>query len=320
MNEAELQMLASNTLKSVARNEQIKTYIQGSKELYPLLSRAAQRFVVGETRDQAVSEAFELILKGYSVSMEYIGENTRILQECVSVKNEFLQLVRTVGQARFKSTISLDLSHIGLTVNPELAYEHLLELAREADLHGIEIMISAEESAKTDQILEIYKRVSEIISNVGITLQAHLHRTERDCSDIKHYAGRIRIVKGAYQESEDIALPRSEELNERYLLLTEMLITTGRPLSIATHDEAIIEEVRIRGYLDQPNVKVEMLYGIRPDLLRKLKDRGYRTKVYLLYGEEWYLYFCHRLAEFPPNIYRAIGDMATPYSAKESLY
>jgi proline dehydrogenase len=320
MNEATLRMMATNALKSIARSEQIKTYIQESKDLNPLIFRAAQRFVAGENRDEAISEAFELISKGYFVSMECIGENTRTNQECEAAKNEFLQLARTVGEAGLQTTISLDLSHIGMTVDPELAYGHLVELAREAVQYGITIMIGAEDSAKTDMILKLYKRINEIYPNVGITLQAHQHRTERDFLDIQSCQGRIRIVKGAFQESKKIAVPRSEELNARYLHLTEMMVSTGRPVSIATHDEVIIEEVRQRRYLEQPNVEVEMLYGIRPDLLKKLKEDGHRTRVYLSYGKEWYLYFCHRLAEFPPNIYRAIADMATPYFTKEILY
>ncbi|MNI21374.1 Proline dehydrogenase 1 [compost metagenome] len=319
MNEAALRILATDTLKWIARNEQVNNHIRHSNELYPLLFRAAQRFITGETREDAVTEALKLIWKGYSVSLECIGENIVDEQACIVAKNEFIQLIRLAGNARLETTISLDLSHIGMIVDKELAYDHLIELTREAALHGLTIMISAEESTKTDQIIGLYKRVSGVYANVGITLQAHLYRTEQDLMDIEGYSGRVRIVKGAFQESKEVAVPRSEELSKRYLQLIEKLVISGRPVSIATHDKLIIEEVRQRGYLKQPHVEVEMLYGIQPDLLKVLKAEGYRTRVYVPYGKEWHLYFCHRLAEYPPNIYRALADMVSP-SKEENLY
>lgn len=319
MNEAELGVLAAKALKEVARSEQIKQYIQESEELYPLLFRAAQRFIVGDVRSDAVSKGLELIQKGYAVSMEYIGENISGELESTEVKKEILQLIRESSEAGSSSTISLDLSHIGLMIDEEIAYQHLTELACEANRQGRTIMISAEESTKTNRIIRLYKRVNEVYSNVGITVQAYLHRTEQDIEAIRQCSGRIRLVKGAYQEQAGIAMPRSEPLDTKYVGIAESLVATGRPISIATHDEAIIEELRQRGVWEQPNVELEMLYGVRPDLLRRMNAEGYRARVYLTYGEKWHLYFFHRLSEYPPNVYRAIADMVSP-SKKDNLY
>lgn len=321
MMETELRIAAAQALKSIARNELIKQHIKGSEDLYPLLFHAAKRFIVGETKEDAVTEAIELVSRGYSVSLECIGENIGDEHQCVEAKNEFLELIHAAGKLGQQSTISLDLSHIGMTVNEELAYQHLIELAGEADRHGMTIMISAEEESKKDGIAALYKRVSESYPNVGITLQAYLHRTEVDLKAIKSYSGRIRLVKGAYQESEEIALPRSEQLRAKYITLVEKLVATGREISIATHDELIIEEIVQRGYLRKPNMELEMLYGIRPDLLKKLNKEGYRTRVYLAYGKEWHLYFFHRLAEYPPNMYRVLADLIEPETDfRHSLY
>nr|WP_152395981.1 proline dehydrogenase family protein [Paenibacillus guangzhouensis] len=316
----ELQASAAQALKSIARNEQMKSYIQESKDLYPLLARAARRYVAGETRDEAIAEAMELTARGYVTSLEYIGENTRDQAGCEAAHHEFLQLIHTANQAGIQHTISLDLSHIGMVVDAELAYKHLAALAREAGLHGMKVMISAEESAKTDQILAIYRRACEDYANVGITLQAQLHRTERDVEEVLACRGPIRLVKGAYQESPDLALPRSEALNARYLGLADRLIASGRSVSIATHDEVLHQAIRQRGYLQHSNVEIEMLYGIRPDLLKRLRDEGHRVKVYVLYGREWFLYFCHRLSEYPPNLYQAIVDVVMPRDSKEIGY
>ena len=155
--------------------------------MYPLLFRAAQRFVTGETMEDAISRALELMSKGYLVSLEYIGENTGTEEECIAAKDEFIRLIHVVGEHKVQSTISLDLSHIGMMVDTELAYQHLAELAQQAGLYGLTIMISMEESAKTDQILGLYKKAADLYPNVGITLQAQLHRTAHDLAEIIHY-------------------------------------------------------------------------------------------------------------------------------------
>ena len=126
MTESELRVLAATTLKSIARNEQIKAYIENSKDLHPLLLRAARRFIAGETMDEAVGLAAELGSRGYAVSLDYIGENTPTAEKCGAAAKEFASLTRAVGDAGQQAAISLDLSHIGLTVDQELARRHLL--------------------------------------------------------------------------------------------------------------------------------------------------------------------------------------------------
>lgn len=308
----------NQALKSIARNEHIKSYIQQSNELYPLLLQAAQRFVTGEHRHDGIVTAKELISKGYSISLESIGENTKDLGECRTAKNEFLNLIGEMDTLSMRQTVSLDLSHIGLSVDSETAYIHLLEVAKKAKLYGITLMISMEESSKTNDILNIYKKTSEQYPNVGITIQAHLYRSNNDIQELKHFPGKVRVVKGAYQEPSDIAMSRSKELNNRYLKFVEQLIEVKHPVSIATHDETLIQEMERRQYLNHPHVEIEMLYGIRPNLLRNLKSKGYNCKVYLTYGKEWYLYLCHRLAEYPENLYRAVTDIIKPSLTERS--
>lgn len=195
-------------------------------------------------------------------------------------------------------------------LEPELAYTNLAKLAERALGTELELFISMEESAKTEQILEVYKRAASRYPNIGITLQAHLHRTPDDLAALSASPGRIRIVKGAYQEPGEVAISRSESLNERYLQLVEQALGDGHRVSVATHDEFIIEEAIQRGLLTAGGARLEMLYGIRPELGSRLKSAGYPVQIYLTYGQEWYLYLCHRIAEYPPNLYRAIANMA----------
>lgn len=314
------QIQFAKSLKSVARNLEIKNFIQKSPELYPLFQRAAMRFVTGDSKEDGISVGKQLEQKGYQISLEFIGENTVSKEECIQAKDEFLRLIQECGKQNLNTRISFDLSHIGLTVDAELAFQNLLEMAKEANHYGLSLMISAEESSKTEQILSVYKRVVAQYSNVGVTVQAQLYRSLDDLKELLNYSGAIRLVKGAFQEPEDICIPRSEELDERYLELVDLCVKANQYVSVASHDETIHKKIIERGYLQKPNVEAELLYGIRPDLSRQLKEEGSPVRVYLTYGSEWYLYLTHRIAEYPPNIYRAITEMIKGSESPSQLY
>ncbi|EZH65274.1 proline dehydrogenase [Bacillaceae bacterium JMAK1] len=299
----------AKSMKSVARNLEVKEYIQHSDPLFPLFQRAAKRFVAGETRDDAMAVGKELLGKGYRISLEFIGENTTTREECLRAKEEFLALIATCRENNLEARISFDLSHIGLLVDLEFAEENLRELARATGEQNIHLMISMEESAKTDDILSVYKNVAFDYTNVGVTIQAHLHRTKSDLKELLHFEGPVRIVKGAYEEPEDIHIARSDELNERYVELVNMCVKARKAVSIASHDEDILSHIQEKEYFSYEWIEAEFLYGIRPELSESLKIDGAAVRIYLTYGSEWYLYLVHRIAEYPPNIYQAFTDL-----------
>jgi len=301
---------ASFALKSIARNTSLKSALLQMPHVYSVLWSAARRFVTGETQKEGVDTAKVVAAQAYGVSLEYIGENTATEQACQAAVDEFLALSQAIETASLPNgtTISLDLSHIGLSVSQQLALDHLHRLAEETNGRGISIMVSMEESDKLPAILEVYKQIAERHPHVGITLQAHLYRTQQDLDTCIQLPGKIRLVKGAYQESDERAMKRGEALDKRFLSLVEMVVQAHHTLTIATHDQHLLREVEQRKLFAVPHVEVEMLYGIRPELLRQMKNAGYQTRLYLTYGTEWYLYLCHRLAEYPPNIYRALAD------------
>ncbi|MCR2806569.1 proline dehydrogenase family protein [Paenibacillus soyae] len=318
-NSAEQQAAAA--LRIIARDANMKASVRQSAELYQLLWRAAQRFVTGETLPEALESAQHLAAMGYGLSLEPIGENTEELAACRAAVATFSALIEELGRLSLAETVSLDLSHIGLNLGEELARGHLTELAELARQHGVSLMIGMEESAKTEAILGVYKRTAGRYPNVGVTLQAHLHRSPADLTELMQYPGKIRLVKGAYGEKPEVALPRSEELNRRYLDMAERLLENGHPCSIATHDEALLCEIgRIAGERLPGFAEFEMLYGVRPERLNELRLGGNACRIYLPYGPEWYLYLCHRLAEHPNNIFRALTDIVSPTKREEELY
>ncbi|WP_079912768.1 proline dehydrogenase family protein [Paenibacillus sp. 32352] len=309
MTTTNLEQQFAEAMKSIARRHDLKSYVEKTPAIYWLLQRAAAKYVAGEKREEGLEAGQRLMEKGYAVSLEYIGENTADVQACEAAALELSRLIQSLEERKLPARVSFDLSHIGLSIDSELAYKQLVTLASQAQQAGIELFISMEESGKTDSILQIYEKAAAVHGNIGITLQAQLNRTPQDLIGLQSIPGRVRIVKGAYQEPEQLSIPRSSALNERYLLLVEQAVRQGHRVSIATHDEAVIKEIMLREWLHEPGVEFEMLYGIRPDLSSQLKQAGYPVRIYLTYGHEWYLYLCHRIAEYPPNLFQAILDI-----------
>lgn len=306
---------AAAALRSIARDEKIKARVATDPFLKGILLRAASRFVCGEELPEALEAAKKANGLGHAATIDYMGESARDEALAERATEEFVRVARKIKNRGLESSISLDLSHIGMALSPELAFENASKIARAARGADTEVMASMEGTERTDEILSLHERLAENFGNVGITLQAYLHRTEKDLSSALERPGRIRLVKGAFEEPESAALPRdSAALDETYLCHMETLLASGHPCSIATHDEAILDHahrfIRDNG-LDPSKTEFEMLYGVTPERLEAMRERGHRTRVYLVYGEEWHLYLCHRLAEHPPNIYRAVASLGS---------
>jgi proline dehydrogenase len=272
----------------------------------------------GETLTDCVETVKSLNQKGFAVTIDYMGESTRDVDMAQQATQEFLHVIQAIAKQNLDSSVSLDLSHIGMVIDAELSYKNACILAKAAQKSGLEMMISMEGTDRTSLILEIHQRLCKTFDNVGITLQAYLHRTPSDLESVLQRPGKIRLVKGAYATPPDLAKPRGAELDRSYRQLLEKLLMSKHSCSIATHDPALlnpfpleyahqlIQEKEIE--LDQ--IEFEMLKGVTPERLAAMRDYGYRTRVYLPYGQEWHLYLCNRLAEYPPNIYQAITDAA----------
>ena len=302
---------ASAALKRIARDEGIKAYVQAEKPIHDALLGAARRFIGGERLGECVEAAGRVNRRGHPVTIDHMGESTRDEAMAKEATGEFLRVVGEIRERGLDSSVSLDLSHLGLAVDRELAFENASRLAWAARESELEVMVSMEGSERTDEVLWVYRRLSDHFDNVGITLQAYLHRTPRDLEDALGRPGKIRLVKGAFEEPADVAMARGRDLDGAYRSFVERLLASGHPTSVSTHDPAILEHadrfVR-ENDLTAGAAEFEMLYGVQEERLDRMRGLGYRTRVYLPYGTEWYLYLCHRLAEHPPNIYRALAD------------
>lgn len=313
-----LEFEAAEILKQVALDEEIKSFVLQHTSLYQPLLHAALRFIGGEILPDCIETAKSLNQQGFAVTIDYMGESTRDADMAQQATQEFLRVIQVISEQNLNSSISLDLSHIGMIIDAELAYKNAYVLAEAAQSAGLEMMISMEGTDRTNLILKIHQRLCKTFDNVGITLQAYLHRTPDDLESALQRPGKIRLVKGAYTTPDGLAKPRGAQLDQAYRQLMERLLTSGHQCAIATHDSTLLDPIPLkythqfvqeRG-IELDHIEFEMLKGVTQERLEAMKNCGYRTRVYLPYGQEWHLYLCNRLAEYPPNIYQAITDAA----------
>ncbi|MFB2600277.1 proline dehydrogenase family protein [Herbiconiux sp. P17] len=303
---------AADTLRRWALDEDLKASVLANPVLAAEARKVARRYLAGQNAADAVAVVRAALARGHAGSIEYAGESIRDAALARTETDVFLDLADLIAAERLPSTISFDLSHLGALVDPALGLAHARELAAATGERGIGLMISAEGSDRTDLVLDTYDALAAEHPHVGVTLQARLHRTAADLERVLDRPGRVRLVKGAFRESEEIAYRRDgPELSSAYQQLASRVLAAEHPLTVATHDAVLINALmtehgeRVR----EPDVEFEMLLGLGTELLDDLRERGHRTREYVIFGDEWWLYVLNRLAEHPERVITALADL-----------
>jgi proline dehydrogenase len=275
--------------------------------------RIASRFVAGETVDRAIEVAADLSRRGASAELDYLGENVTDLRQAAAARDNYLELLDRVEAAGLDGDVSLKLTQMGLDVDYRLCRENVETIARRAESLGRVAWLDMEGSAYTDRTIETYLQVRSARASLGIALQGYLFRTKADVNRILSAEGTIRLCKGAYSEPSSVAYPSKKDVDRSFAELSEVLLCSRSFQAIATHDENMIRHViefaRANG-VDRKFFEFQMLYGVRRDLQEKLLADGYRLRVYVPYGGQWYPYFMRRLAERPANLFFLLGSLA----------
>jgi proline dehydrogenase len=304
---------AADALRRLALDEDLKRRTMADPALASIARRVAARYLGGETVDEVFARVPAVLARGHAVSIEYTGESVRDAALADAETDVFEAVAERIATTGIPSTLSLDLSHIGLIVDPEQGYRNAVRLATVTARAGTELMISAEASDRTDLVLDTHERLCADFDHVGVTLQARLHRTSSDLPRVLRRPGRIRLVKGAFHESPSIAYPRDgEQLHDAYLALARELVESGHRTAIATHDEALVTELRktLGAALVADHVEFEVLLGLGTQLIDGLRADGFNTREYLIFGVEWWLYVLNRIAEDPRRLATAVADAA----------
>lgn len=262
----------------------------------------AARFVAGETLDECVAVLRGLNEQGLAANTTLLGEGVLEPAQTEAVVSAYREVIDRLAAEGLRANVALKLTHLGLEIDEELAFENLRRLLGQ----GAFIRIDMEQSQFVEATLRIYRRLREAgLDNVGTVLQAYLYRTPDDLESLLELAPNLRLVKGAYLEPETIAHPRKADVDAVYARLMERMLSSSGHTAIATHDESLIDHA-IRyaeeHAIDRERFEFQLLYGVRPKLQLDLVRRGYKVLVATPYGPEWYPYLMRRLGERPANL------------------
>lgn len=266
----------------------------------------AARFVAGESLDAAVPVLRRLNEQGLLTNTTLLGEGVRDEAETRAVVGAYRDVLDRIRAEGLRTNVALKLTHLGLSIDEELAQRNLAELVEHAARRENFVRIDMEESRHVEATLRIYRRLRESgHENLGAVLQAYLFRTEADLAALLPLTPNLRLVKGAYLEPAEIAYPRKRDVDAAYVRLLETSLAAGGFTAVATHDQTLIEHTiafaRERG-IPQERFQFQMLYGIASSLQLDLVRRGFDVLVATPYGPEWYRYLMRRLAERPANL------------------
>jgi proline dehydrogenase len=272
--------------------------------------RTSSRFVAGTQVEDALRVTQTLNAARLSVSIDNLGENVTTPEEARQAAGLYRQLLSEISVRALNANVSVKLTHMGLDVDPELAYQNVRALVSQAASMQPRnfVRVDMEGSPYTDRTLALVHELHREPENcgcVGAVIQSYLRRSENDVAELLRDGIRIRLCKGAYQEPAEIAFQSKSEVDANYIKLMKMLLKSGVYHGLATHDERLIREAQAfatREQIPRDAFEFQMLYGIRRDLQRSLVGEGWRMRVYVPFGTEWYPYLMRRLAERPANL------------------
>jgi len=266
------------------------------------------RFVAGMTVEEALAACEQLNREGFSVTLDSLGESVTVESQARASAGIYHQLLDQIEARGLNANVSVKLSQVGMDIDPALAECIVGEMVEHAARVDSFVRIDMEGSAYTEATIAMTERLHArpgMRGRVGTVLQAYLYRSADDAKRLVEQGIRIRLCKGAYKEPPELAFPQKRDVDANYIALMTYLAASGVFCGIATHDEAIVDQMRkfvSETGLPKSAFEFQMLYGIRRDLQRQLLKEGFGVRIYLPFGAEWYPYFMRRLAERPANV------------------
>ncbi len=286
-------------------------WLRGMAERSAIGQRLSSRFVAGTQVDDALRVTQAVNQKGLSVSVDNLGENVTNADEARASAQLYHQMLDEVSSRQLNANVSLKLTHMGLDVDEKLARDLVTGLvAKAAGMNPRNfVRVDMEGSPYTQRTLDFVHELHRMPGHagaVGAVIQSYMRRAEKDIEALLAERIRVRLCKGAYKEPEEIAFQKKSDVDANYVHLMKILMKSGVYHGLATHDEKIINQAKIfatRENIPRDAFEFQMLYGIRRDLQRRLVREGWRMRVYIPFGTEWYPYLMRRLAERPANVF-----------------
>src|SRR5580692_8286142 len=267
--------------------------------------RVARRFVAGETLDDALAAAAEVNRTFRLASLDLLGENVSDEAGARAAAAGYRDMFDRIAREQLDANVSLKLTQLGLDLSESLCQELLEQIVAHAGEQGNFVRADMDGSAYTQRTVGMGKRVRAKYPGVGTVMQSYLFRTANDSRDLLAVGCRIRLCKGAYKEPPEVAFAEKADVDKNYVKLMQLLLPSGIYHGIATHDPAMIDATKkfvLEKGIHRDQFEFQMLYGIRTDLQQQLVREGFRLRVYIPYGTDWFPYFMRRLAERPANL------------------
>jgi len=293
-----------STFIALSHNRPLRHFCEHSS----LGVRLSSRFIAGLQIADALKVAEAVNRQGMAVTLDSLGESVTSETEAHRAADTYHQLLDLIAERKLNANVSLKLTQMGLGISPLLAETMAWKLAEHARSTGNFVRIDMEDSKVTQITLDIVRRIQarpEARDAVGVVIQAYLYRSQADIEQLAAEGIRVRLCKGAYKEPAEVAFPRKSDVDANFVRLSCLLLDSSTFHGIATHDEAMIAAVKAYAAehaIDPGHFEFQMLYGVRRDLQRRLVQEGYKVRVYVPFGTEWYPYFMRRLAERPANV------------------
>lgn len=265
----------------------------------------AGRFVAGESVPAAVETIKQLNEQGMSVTIDHLGEFIDSEAEAKEAADGCIEAIEAIAENNLDSQLSLKLTSMGLDISEDLVIENMRRILDVAEEKKVFVTLDMEDHERCEKTLNIFKSLRSEYEHIGTVLQSYLYRTVDDIKELDQYNPNLRLVKGAYKESPKVAFPDKKDVDENLKKLIKIHLLNGNYTAVASHDDQMIEYTK--ELVEAHNISIDqfefqMLYGIRVDRQKELVDEGYKMRVYVPYGKDWYGYFMRRLAERPANV------------------
>ncbi len=266
----------------------------------------ARRFVAGETIEEAIAAARVIEASGMTLTLDHLGESVSTVAEADAATRTYLGLIDRLIQAGITRNLSLKLTQLGLTIDRATSVDNLRRVLDAGAAHDFFVRVDMEDSPYTQVTLDIFETMwQQGYRNAGIVIQSYLPRSLDDVRRLNALGARVRLVKGAYNEPKSVAYQSKAEVDAAFVDITKLLLADGRYPAIATHDPAMIQATKAFAAdrrIAPDRFEFQMLYGIRRDMQARLIAEGYRVRVYVPFGREWFPYYMRRLGERPANV------------------
>ena len=304
--------IGRNILLWVSKNDFLKNHATK----WSFVQKAVKKFMPGETVDDAIEAAKKLLDKNIPVTFTRLGENINNLDEADEVVQHYLTVLEKIHQQKLDIEISLKLTQLGFDISYEKTLDNFKRIVGKSAEFGNIVWIDMEDSSYVDKTIQFYKDIKTEFKNVGICLQAYLYRTMNDLKNMIEINPWIRLVKGAYKESKDIAFPVKKDVDKNYFKLANMMLESVKNsdprMVFGTHDIQLIQRILKSGAqtgIDESKIEFQMLYGIKSGEQLKLANSKIKIRILISYGEYWYPWYVRRLAERPANVWFVVKNL-----------